>query len=162
MERLEKYQYLGLMWSGTKAGMFTCLNTPTGHATAVKQAIVVHVVTHTSTYMEPHIPNIKNIGAVLDIYPEENNLKALTHQRHGNDPWTRVVDGSTPITNRDWNSCFLNNEENKSCSLSAAHIFPRLAWAECSYWVSASRPNNVTSQDLSIATIHRRIPVHDT
>ena len=123
MERLEKYQYLGLMWSGTKAGMFTCLNTPTGHATAVKQAIVVHVVTHTSTYMEPHIPNIKNIGAVLDIYPEENNLKALTHQRHGNDPWTRVGDGSTPITNCDWNSRFLNNEENKKLfSFSSTHI----------------------------------------
>jgi len=41
MEILEKYQYLELMQSGTKADMFTSLN-------AVKQAtIVVHGVTHT-------------------------------------------------------------------------------------------------------------------
>ena len=54
--------------------MFTCLNAPTGYATAVKQAtILMHGVTHSSIYMEPHIPNIKNIDAVLDIY-QENNL----------------------------------------------------------------------------------------
>ena len=48
MERLEKYQYLGLMRSGTKADMFTCFNAPTDHATTVKQVtIVVHGVTHT-------------------------------------------------------------------------------------------------------------------
>ena len=76
MERLEKYQYLGLMRSRTKADMFT---SPTCHANAVKQVtIVVHGVTNTSTYMRPHIPNIKNIDAVLDIYPEEHILK-LSH-----------------------------------------------------------------------------------
>ena len=113
---------IGAIWNkGRHVYVFQC---PTDHATAVTQVtIVVHVVTHTSTYMVPHIPNIKNIGAVLDIYPEENNLKALTHQRHGNDPWTRVGDGSIPITNRDWNSCFLNNEENKKLfSFSSTHI----------------------------------------
>ena len=124
MEILEKYQYLGLMRSGTKADMFTCLNTPTDHATAVKQAtIVVHVVTHTSTYMEPHIPNIKHIDPVLDIYyPEEHILKVLTHQPHKNDPRIKVGDGSTPITKR--NSRFLNNEENKKklFSFSSTHI----------------------------------------
>ena len=73
MERLEKYEYLGLMRSRTKADMFT---SPTCHANAVKQVtIVVHGVTNTSTYMRPHIPNIKNIDAVLDIYPEEHILK---------------------------------------------------------------------------------------
>ena len=45
MERLEKYQYLGLMRSVTKADVFMCLNALTGHATVVKQAtIVVHGV----------------------------------------------------------------------------------------------------------------------
>jgi len=74
MERLEKYQYLGLMRSGTKADMLTCLHAPTTHATAV-----VHGVTHSSTYMEPHIPAIKIIDAVLDINPEGNILLAPTH-----------------------------------------------------------------------------------
>jgi len=45
MERLEKYQYLGLMRSVPKADMFMCLNAPTGHTTVVKQAtIAVHSV----------------------------------------------------------------------------------------------------------------------
>ena len=80
MEILEKYQYLGLMRSATKADMFTCLNALTGHTTAVKQAtIVVHGVTHTSTYMEPHITNIKNIDAVLGIYPEEIQYPKNSH-----------------------------------------------------------------------------------
>jgi len=48
-------------------------------------------VIRTITYMEPHIPNIKSIDAVLDIYPEENIPKGLTHQRHGNGPLTRVL-----------------------------------------------------------------------
>ena len=38
MDRLEKYQYLDLMRSETKADMFT---SPTDHATAVKQATIV-------------------------------------------------------------------------------------------------------------------------
>ena len=113
MERLEKYQYLGLKRSGTKADMFTFLNVPTRHATAVKQVpIVMHDVTHTSTFMEHHITNIKNIDAVVDTYSQENILKALKHQQHGNDPRTRVGDGNTPITN--WNSGFVNNEEKKA------------------------------------------------
>jgi len=72
--------------------------------------VMVYIITHTSIYTEPHIPNIKYIDAVLDIYQEEHILKALTHQRHGNDPRIRVGDGSTPITKRI--SGFLNNEEN--------------------------------------------------
>ena len=73
------------MRCGTKTDLFTCLNTPTGHATIVKQAtIVVHGVTHTGTYMEPHIPNFKHIDALMDVYPEENILIVLTHQQHGN------------------------------------------------------------------------------
>ena len=101
MEILAKYRYLGLKRSGTKSDLCTCLNAPAGHATAVKRAnIVVHCVTQTSTYMEPHIPNIKYIDAVFDIYPDENILKATTHQRHRNDPRTRLG-GSTPITKRN-------------------------------------------------------------
>ena len=69
MERLEKYQYLGLMRSGTKADMLTCLNATTGNATAVKQAtIVVHGLTPHLAHMEPHVLNIEIIDAVLDIY----------------------------------------------------------------------------------------------
>ena len=84
--------------------------------------------------MEPHIPNIQNIGVVLDIYTEENILKALTHQRNGYDTRTRIGDGITPITKRDWESSILNNEEKKgSGSLSAAHTCPKLAWAERYY-----------------------------
>ena len=122
MERLETYQYLGLKRSGTKADMFTFLNVPTRHATAVQQVtIVVHDVTHTSTFMEHHITNIKNIDAVLDTYSQENILKALTHQQHGNDQRTRVGDGNTPVTN--WNSGFVNNEEKKKLfSFSGPHI----------------------------------------
>ena len=96
MKILEKYQYQELMQSGTKADLFTCLNVPTGHTTVKQATIAVHGVTHTSTYMKPHIPNIKNIDAVLDIYyTNENILEALTHQRHGNEPRTRVSDGNT-------------------------------------------------------------------
>ena len=96
MKRLEKYQYQGLMQSGTKADLFTCLNVPTGHTTVKQVTIAVHGVTHTSTYMELLIPNIKNIDAVLDIYyTNENILEALTHQRHEHEPRTRVGDGST-------------------------------------------------------------------
>ena len=96
MKILEKYQYQGLMQSGTKADLFTCLNVPTGHTTVKQVTIAVHGVTHTSTYMELLIPNIKNIDAVLDIYyTNENILEALTHQRHEHEPRTRVGDGST-------------------------------------------------------------------
>ena len=104
--------------------MFTCLNAPTGHTTVKQATIAVHGVTHTSTSTEPHIPNIKNIDAVLDIYTEENIPKAFTHQRHANDPRIRVGDGSTPITKRDCNSGFLNIEENnkKLFSFSSTHI----------------------------------------
>ena len=95
MDKLEKYQYLGLMRSGTRQTLVS--NTTTVKATAVKQAtVVVHGLTHTSTYMESHITHIKHIDAVLGIYPEENILKAHTHQQHGNDSRTRVGDGSTP------------------------------------------------------------------
>ena len=91
--------------------MFTSLNAPTGHATAVKQAtVVVHGVSTLAHILSPIYQIPQNIDAVLDIYTEGNILKALTHQRHGNDPRIRVGDGSTPITKRI--SGFLNNEEN--------------------------------------------------
>ena len=57
---MEKNRYLGLMRPGTKTDMSTCLSAPTGRASVVKRAtIVVHSVSHTSTYMKSHIPNIK-------------------------------------------------------------------------------------------------------
>ena len=55
----------------------------------------------------------QRIDAVWDNYPEENNLKALTQQRRGNGPRTRVGDGSTPIPKREWNSGFFKTVENK-------------------------------------------------
>ena len=57
-----------------KADMFTCFKAPTDNVTVVKQAtIVVHGVTHTGTYMEPQIPTIKNIDALLDFYPKSSH-----------------------------------------------------------------------------------------
>ena len=107
---MEKNRYLGLMRTGTKTDMSTCLSARTGHASVVKRAtIVVHSMSHTSIYMKSHIPNIKEIDTVVYTYSEEDILKALTHQRHGNDPWTRVDGGSIPITKHDWSSGFLNN-----------------------------------------------------
>ena len=83
------------------------------HVTAVKQAtVVVHGVSTLAHILSPIYQIPQNIDAVLDIYTEGNILKALTHQRHGNDPRTRVGNSSTPITKRDWNSSFLSNEEH--------------------------------------------------
>ena len=72
------------------------------------------------------------MDAVLDINPEENIIQVLTHQRHGNDPRTIVGDGSTPITKRDWNSGFLDNEENKKklISFSSTPISKAGIWME--------------------------------
>ena len=51
-------------------------------------------------------------------------LKDLTHQRNENDPRTRIGDGSTPITNRNLESGFLNNDDNKKkrFSVSTTHM----------------------------------------
>ena len=46
----------------------------------------------------------ERIDAAWDNYSEEMNLKALTQQRRGNGPRTRIGDGSTPIPKREWNS----------------------------------------------------------
>ncbi|KAL8593865.1 hypothetical protein ACOMHN_018077 [Nucella lapillus] len=125
----------GLLRSGTKSDILKCLNAPTGRADVAKQATidvldmaaVIHMVRPTtantfSEYVSLHIvpyleaqitSSTQRIDAIWDNYPEENNLKALTQQRRGNGPRTRVGDGSTPILKRDWNSGFLKNEENK-------------------------------------------------
>ena len=55
----------------------------------------------------------ERLDLVWDNYPEENNLKFVTHQRRGNGPRTRIDDGSTPIPKHEWNSGFLKTEENK-------------------------------------------------
>ena len=47
-----------------------------------------------------------------DNYPE-GNLKSLTHQRRGTGLRTRIGDAHTQISNHEWNSGFLKNEENK-------------------------------------------------
>ena len=75
-------------------------------------AAVIHMVRPTnantfSEYVTLHIiPFLKSqrIDAVWGNYPEENNLKALTQQRRGNGPRTRVGDGSTNIPKSDWNN----------------------------------------------------------
>jgi hypothetical protein len=65
-------------------------------------------------FLEAQMKNTtQRIDAVWDNYPEENNFKALTKQRRGNGPRTRVVDGRIPISKREWNSGFLKNVENK-------------------------------------------------
>ena len=141
-----------------KGDMFTYLNAPTGHATAVKQSIIVgHGFNHTCTNMGPHITNIKH--AVLDVYPEENILTALTHQQHGHGSRTRVGDGSSPNTKRDWNSGFLNNEE-KPFSFRSTHFQGWNGLHEAS--MPCSPTNIVTSHHLSIATIQRRILLYMT
>ena len=124
----------GLLRSGMKSDILQCLNAPTGRAAAAKQATVVvldmaaviHMVRPTTakTFSEYVTLNIvpfleaqmksctQRIDAVWDNYPEENNLKAMTQQRRGNGPRTRVGDGSTKIPKHEWSS-FLKNEENK-------------------------------------------------
>jgi hypothetical protein len=65
-------------------------------------------------FLEAQMKNTTQcIDAVWNNYPEENNFKALTQERRGNGPRTRVGDGSTPIPKRKWNSAFLKNVENK-------------------------------------------------
>ncbi|KAL8558995.1 hypothetical protein ACOMHN_039751 [Nucella lapillus] len=125
----------GLLRSGTKSDILKCLNAPTGRADVAKQATIVvldmaavihmvrpttantfseYVSLHIVPYLEAQITSsTQRIDAIWDNYPEENNLKALTQQRRGNGPRTRVGDGSTPIPKRDWNSGFLKNQENK-------------------------------------------------
>ena len=100
----------------------TCLNVPIGHATDVKQTtMLVHVATHTIKSIQqvcvaPHwnkyvISHTLMLSGIF-THSKKNNLKALTHQRHGNGPRTSVGDCCTPITKRNWNSGFLNSVEN--------------------------------------------------
>ncbi|CAB3986014.1 Hypothetical predicted protein [Paramuricea clavata] len=120
----------GSLRAGTKSDVLECLNAPTGRASAATQATVVvldmvavihmaktfneYVSLNIIPFLEAQMKNsTQRIDAVWDNYPEENNLKALTQQRRGNGPRTRVGDGSTPILKREWNSGFLKNVGNK-------------------------------------------------
>ena len=116
---------------------------------------------HTSTFMEHHITNIKNIDAVLDTYSQENILKALTHQQHGNDQRTRVGDGNTPVTN--WNSGFVNNEEKKKLfSFSGPHISKAVMGGTQLLSIRFETLLSNQKCDLSIATIKRWILLYIT
>ncbi|CAB4011645.1 Hypothetical predicted protein [Paramuricea clavata] len=120
----------GSLRAGTKSDVLECLNAPTGcvsaatHATVVvlDMAAVILMVRSTTAktfnkyvslniipFLEAQMKNTtQRIDAVWDNYPEENNLKALTQQRRGNGPRTRVGDGSTPIPKRrlTWTESF--------------------------------------------------------
>ena len=121
----------GSLRSGTKSDILQCLNAPKGHATSAKQATVLVldmaadmvrpttantfsecVMLNIIPFMEAQMTDSTELNAVWDNYPEENNLKAMTQQRRGKGPRTKVGDGSTPIPKHDW-SGFLKNEENK-------------------------------------------------
>ena len=113
----------GLLRSVTKSDILKCLNAPIGRAAAAKQATIVvldmaavihmvrstaaktfseYVSLHIVPYLEAQITNsTQRIDAVWDNYPEENNLKALTQQRRGNGPRTRVGDSSISIPKCD-------------------------------------------------------------
>ena len=54
---------------------------------------------------------------VWDSHPPEDNLKAHPQQRCGNDPQTRVGNGSTQTPKYEWNSSFLKNKDNKNLSV---------------------------------------------
>ncbi len=116
----------GSLRFGTKSDILQCLNAPTGRAAAAKHATlavldmaaVIHMMRPTTAktfreYVTLHIVQFlvaqmksgtQRIDAIWDNYPEENNLKALTQQRRGNGPRTRVGDGSTQIPKLEWNS----------------------------------------------------------
>jgi hypothetical protein len=141
----------GSLRAGTKSDVPECLNTPTGCALAATQATVVMLVmaalihmvhpTTAKTFNEYVLLNIipfledqmKNTTQCIDHVwhnlPEDNNLKALAQQRRGNDPRTRVDDGSTTIPKREWNSGFLRMWRTKrGCSHSSAQRSRRLTW----------------------------------
>ena len=96
----------------------------------------------------------------MDIYPEENIIKALTHERHGNDTWTRVGDGSTPITKRDWNSGFLNKKEKIEAVIFQQHTYFQ-------GWHGRTLLMSIRFETLAIAPHHCNdseadTPVYDT
>ena len=110
----------GSLRSGTKSDILQCLQSK-----VLDMAAVTHMVRSTTSntfseyvmlniipFMEAQMTDSTELNAVWDNYPEENNLKAMTQQRRGKGPRTKVGDGSTPIPKHDW-SGFLKNEENK-------------------------------------------------
>ena len=64
-----------------------------------------YVLLNIMPFLEDQMKNTTQcVDAVWDNYPQENTLKVLAQQRRGNDPRTRVDDGSTTIPKREWNS----------------------------------------------------------
>ena len=153
----KKYQYLELKRSWTRADMYTCFNAPTDHTATVKQVtIVVHGVTHTSTYMQPHIPNIKTLTPYWIFTQIKISLK-LSHINN-----MGMIHGQCAMLTLQTQTGMAapwTMRSKKAVLFSAAHTFPRLVWAGHCYWVSVSRPcsptNSVASKHVSIATIQR-------
>ena len=124
----------GMMRSGAKSDILSCLNTPTCHSSAIKEATVMifdmaavinmirptlaknfreYVSLHIIPYFKSKMSdNTQRLDAVWDTYPDDN-LKALTQQKRGNGARIKVGDGSTPIPRHEWNTSFLKNEDNK-------------------------------------------------
>ena len=125
----------GALRAGKKADILQCLVATIGRVAAAQQAkvvvldmaAIVHIVRPTRAktfseyvtfqivpFLESQVINdTQRMDAVWDSYPPEDKLKAHAQQRRGNDPRTRVADGSTPILKSEWNSGFLKNEDNK-------------------------------------------------
>ena len=125
----------GSLRAGKKSDILQCIGATTGRVAAAQQATVVglemaaiihmvrpipaktfgkYVTFQIVPFLESQVTNdTQRIDAFWDSYPPEDNLKAHAQQRRGNDPRTRVGDGSTPIPKSEWNSSFLKNENNK-------------------------------------------------
>ena len=118
----------GMMRSGAKSDILSCLNAPTCHSSAIKEATVMifdmaavinmirptlaknfreYVSLHIIPYFKSKMSdNTQRLDAVWDTYPDDN-LKALTQQKRGNGARIKVGDGSTPIPRHEWNTYFL-------------------------------------------------------
>ena len=162
IERLDKYQYLGLMRSGT---LQTCLRVSMHRLTTKlsnrqpSRCMVWPTLAH---IWSPTYQILKTL-TLYWIFTQRKISQKLSHindmgMTHGQESAMVVLQSqSVTVTAASWTL----RRTIRSCSLSAAHTFPRLAWAERCCWVSASRPCSlttiVTSQHLSIATIQRQL-----
>ena len=124
----------GMMRSGAKSDILSCVNAPTCRSSAIKEATVMifdmaavinmirptlaknfreYVSLHIIPYFKSKMSdNTQRLDAVWDTYPDDN-LKALTQQKRGNGARIKVGDDSTPIPRHEWNTSFLKNEDNK-------------------------------------------------
>lgn len=138
---------------------------PPTNAKTFNEYVTLHII----PFLEAQTNNgAQRIDAVWDNYPEENNLKALTQQKRGTGPRTRVGDGSTKIPKSEWNSGFLKNEENKkelfsfiSSCISTNDMGGKLLLSTCSQAVYSNRNHDLTGlQPCNHSEADTRIILH--